>query len=163
MLNFKNIIYALSCLSFSIVIGAAVYEHMAVVPKWSAAPPASLSMFQGEYGLDAASFWTMIHPVTLVLLIISLALFWKTKSRQNIAAALVGYAMLLVVTATYFVPELMAIIKSEYLETVDETLKGKADLWETLSLVRLAILVILSVVLNMGLTRVNRPASDANM
>lgn len=163
MLNFKNVIYALSCLSFSIVVGAAVYEHMAVIPKWSAAPPASLSMFQGEYGLDAGSFWSMIHPLTLVLLIISLALFWKTKSRQNIAAALVGYAMLLVVTATYFVPELMAIIKSEYLETVDETLKGKADLWETLSLVRMAFLVILSVVLNMGLTRVNLEASDANL
>lgn len=71
--------------------------------------------------------------------------------------------MLLVVTATYFVPELMAIIKSEYLETVDETLKGKADLWETLSLVRMAFLVILSVVLNMGLTRVNLEASDANL
>ena len=57
----KDIIYSIACLSFAIIIGGAVYEHLNVVPQWSAAPPVSLSMFQGEYGLKPDLFWKIIH------------------------------------------------------------------------------------------------------
>ncbi|MCB0445987.1 MAG: hypothetical protein KDD03_00460, partial [Gelidibacter sp.] len=72
MRNYKNIIYAIACLSFSIIIGAAFFEHLAVWPQAYAAPPASLGMFQGDYGLNAGAFWIKIHPVTLILFIITL-------------------------------------------------------------------------------------------
>jgi hypothetical protein len=58
----KDLIYALTCLCFTIMIGGAVYEHLNIVPQWSAAPPLSLSMFQGEYGLKPGTFWMVIHP-----------------------------------------------------------------------------------------------------
>ena len=35
----KDIIYSIACLSFAIIIGGAVYEHLNVVPQWAAAPP----------------------------------------------------------------------------------------------------------------------------
>src|SRR5687768_1650401 len=152
-MDFKNIIYAFACLSFAVVVGAAIYEHVAVVPRWSAAPPASLSMFQGKYGLDPAPFWMYIHPVTLLLLVASLILFWKTGRRQHLLINSIGYVVILVITFAHFVPELIAITRTAWSEEVDPALVKRAKLWETLSLVRLSVLVVLAIVLFLGLTR----------
>jgi len=154
-MSFKNFIYSLTCLSFSIIIGAAIYEHLAVVPQWSAAPPASLSMLQGEYGLYAQAFWMPIHPITLVLMILTLLLSWKSPRRVNVAIPLIGYAAILAITFVYFVPELIAITTTPYADTVDAALTERAAQWEMLSLVRLGFLIVLSLVLFSGLTRSN--------
>ncbi|MDQ4141473.1 MAG: hypothetical protein M3142_13270, partial [Bacteroidota bacterium] len=132
-MKIKDITYSITCLSFAIIIGAAVYEHLAVVPRWSAGPPASLSMFQGKYGLNAGAFWKLIHPVTLLLFTATLTLFWKTERRKNILVTLTGYVIILIITATYFVPELLAITGTAFSETFDPTLTKRAQLWELLS------------------------------
>ncbi len=152
-MDYKNFIYAVSCLLFSITIGGAVYEHIAVVPAWSAAPPSSLTMFQGQYGLNAAPFWMAIHPVAIVFLTLSLITSWKTDRKFNLITTLVGYILILVATATYFVPELLEIINTPYSETVDVDLTKRAGTWETLSIVRLVILIGLSLILYSGLTK----------
>ncbi len=154
-MNAKDLIYTFACLSFAVVIGAAVYEHLAVVPQWSAAPPASLSMFQGKYGLNAGAFWMYIHPVTLLLFFATLIFFRKTERRKNIVVTLTGYVIILLITATYFVPELMAITGTAFSETVDPSLTKRAQLWELLSLIRLLVSIVLSIVLFLGLTKVN--------
>lgn len=154
-MNFKAILYAFACLAFSVVIGGAVYEHLAVVPQWSAAPPFSLSMFQGKYGLNAAAFWIPIHPVTLLLLIGALVFSWKTEGRKHVLITLAGYVIILGITATYFVPELLAITGTAFSETVDPSLTQRANWWELMSLVRLSVLVGLATVLFLGLTRLH--------
>lgn len=150
---FKNIVYAFACLSFSVVIGAAIYEHVAVVPRWSAAPPLSLSMFQGEYGLNPTPFWMAVHPATLLLLAASILLFWKTGSRPYLLITSVGYVVILLVTFAFFVPELVAITGSTISGEVDVSLTKRAGLWEALSLVRLSILIVLSIILFLGSAR----------
>jgi hypothetical protein len=151
----RNIIYAFACLSFSIVIGGAVYEHMGVVPKWVAAPPASLSMFQGTYGLDPSGFWIIIHPVTLLLFSVTLILVWQSKSRPFLLVTFGGYIVILIITFIFFVPELIAITGTGYSGNIDNSLVQRAKLWETLSLIRLFFLVVLSIVLFLGLTRID--------
>lgn len=152
-MNIKHVIYAITCLSFAIVIGGAVYEHIAVVPQWSAAPPHSLSMFQGKYGLNPTPFWMYIHPVTLVLFAISIALFRNTASRPHLLISSIGYVIILVITFSFFVPELITITGATYAEHADAVLTQRAGLWETLSLVRLSVLIFLAIVLFLGLTR----------
>ncbi|PSR52371.1 hypothetical protein AHMF7605_01945 [Adhaeribacter arboris] len=152
-MNVKDLAYSFACLSFAVVIGAAVYEHLAVVPQWSAAPPASLSMFQGQYGLNAGAFWQLIHPITLLLFITALILSWKTERRKSMLITLSGYFIILIITAIYFVPELLAITGTAFSETVDAALTKRAQLWELLSQIRLVVLVVLSQVLFLGLTK----------
>lgn len=152
-MKFKDIIYAITCLSFAIVIGAAVYEHLAVVPKWTASPPQSLSMFQGQYGLNAQAFWKPIHPVTLMLFVATLVLCRKSGRRFNLLVSFTGYSLVLAVTAIYFVPELIAITTTPFSQTADPGLASRAQLWEKLSLARLAFLIILSLILFLGLTK----------
>lgn len=153
-MELKNIIYALVCLSFAVVIGGAIYEHIGVVPKWRLAPPVSLSMFQGKYGLDPSTFWKSIHPVTLILFIITLIIFWRTASKPYILIPLIGYILVLIITAIYFVPELLSITGTAFSDHADASLMQRARLWEILSLVRLAFLIILSIILFLGVNRV---------
>lgn len=154
-MDFKNIVYAFACLSFAIVIGAAVYEHVAVVPRWTAAPPVSLSMFQGKYGLNPTPFWKAIHPVTLLLLIAALLLFWKTGSRGYLLTTFIGYIIVLIITFAFFVPELIAITTATLSESADHSLITRAKQWESLSLVRLLFLILLAIAGFLGLTKQN--------
>lgn len=152
-MELKNIIYAIACLSFAVVIGAAVYEHIAVVPGWSAAPPASLSMFQGKYGLNPTPFWIAIHPVTITLLSLAIILFWKTGSRYYLLITFTGYVIVLLITFAFFVPELIAITNTAFSENTDDSLVKRAKQWELWSLVRLAFLIVLAIVAFLGLTK----------
>ncbi len=150
---YKNLIYAFACFSFTSVIGGAIYEHLAVVPQWSAAPPASLSMFQGQYGLKPENFWMLIHPITLILLISSLIISWKTARRINVLSCFIGYGIILIITRIYFVPELIDITSTPYSDEVDQSLQQRGQLWESLSLIRLAVLIGLSITMFFGLTK----------
>lgn len=157
----RNILYSINALFFCIVIGGAVYEHCGVVPAWTAAPPASLTMFQGEYGLDASLFWMSIHPVTMMFFVINLVLHWRTARRKSILVPLAGYVIILTTTFIYFVPELMAITETP-VGSADAGLTSRANLWESLSLVRLAVLVVLAITLLEGLARNGQKVSAKN-
>ena len=149
----KDIIYSISCLGFAIMIGGAVYEHLNVVPQWSAAPPVSLSMFQGEYGLNPELFWMSIHPVNIILFATTLIIHWKTKRRKNVLITLIAYFIILIITSIYFVPELLSITSTTYALSPDSSLTQRAELWEILSLARLGVLMVLSIILLTGLTK----------
>ena len=149
----RNFILILASISFIVVIGGAVYEHLALVPVWSSAVPASLSVFQGEYRLTPEKFWMLIHPVTVVLLVAALVANWASDRRALILTPLVGYLIVLGVTFFYFVPELMALTQTPFSETVDAALTARANTWETLSLVRLGFLIILAITLLSALAK----------
>lgn len=139
-----NVLLSLAILSYIIVIGGATYEHLAVVPQWTAAPPASLAMFQGTYGLQAQKFWIPIHPVTLLLMTAALVANWRSKRSKPIALCLAGYVLVLVITFAHFVPELIALTNTPYAGTVNADLQARAANWETASLIRLAFLNIIA-------------------
>jgi len=149
----QTLLLILGCISFIIVIGGATYEHAAVVPVWTSAVPASLHMFQGEYGLAAWNFWIPVHPVTMVLLVTGLIANWRTQRRNYVLVTIVGYAIVLAATFTYFVPELMALVQSPYSATIDADLTHRALTWQSASLVRLGSLVVLAIVLLFGLSK----------
>jgi hypothetical protein len=145
--------YTLSCLFFTIMIGGAVYEHLAVVPKWAAAPPVSLTMFQGEYGMKPELFWMIIHPIILLFFTATLIMHRRTERRRPLASVFITYAIILIVTSIYFVPELLSIISTPVSSTPDAQLTKRASLWEILSLVRLGVLLVSAVILFLGLKR----------
>ena len=66
--------------------------------------------------------------------------------------ALVGYVFILIATFIYFVPELLELTGTPYSNTVNPSLQERASLWETLSLVRGGILIVLALNLLLGLT-----------
>ena len=157
----RNILYSVCCLFFAIIIGGAVYEHMSVVPQWAAAPPVSLSMFQGEYGLKPELFWKIIHPINILLMVVTLIFNFRSARRINILIVLTGYILILAVTAVYFVPELISITTTAFSTNKDPELIRRASLWELLSIVRLILLFILAINLFLGLTKNGVPVRVA--
>ena len=61
MSSFRTLIVIIASIFFISIGGGALYETLVTVPHWAAAPPASLAMFQGEYGVNAAPFWMPKH------------------------------------------------------------------------------------------------------
>jgi len=143
----RNLFLILASISFVVAIGGAVYEHLALVPVWTSAVPASLTVFQGEYALKAQNFWIPIHPVTIVLMVAALIANWTTDRRGLIIIPLVGYLIILGVTFFFFVPELTVLTQTPFSETVDAALTARANTWELLSLVRLGVLFVLAITL----------------
>lgn len=148
----------LASISYTIVLGGATYEHLSVVPQWSAAPPLSLTMYQGEYALNSIHFWPPMHLLTLTSMVVALALHWRAPARRYVAAALAAYLLVIAVTAVYFLPELNAITHTPYQPVVDAALTERAGTWEALSLVRLMAMVVIAAVLLQGLTKVSPSA-----
>ena len=159
----KDLSYALTCLCFTTMIGGAVYEHLNMVPTWSAAPPLSLSMFQGEYGLKPETFWMLIHPVNIALFAITLLLHWRTTRRTVVLSVFSLYVVVLLITGLYFVPELISIMTTPFSPTTDPGLTQRASLWETLSLVRLGALLLMAVFLFLGLAKPAAKLSSSNV
>lgn len=155
-MNPRNILYALACLSFSVIVGAAIYEHTALWPAAFSEPPKSLTVFQGPYRLNAALFWMFVHPVTLLLFVITLVVSWKTDRRKHVLVTLVGYVIILLATFSFFVPELLELTGATYSNTVDASLQSRGSRWITLSLIRAGVLIVLAINLLLGLTKAEK-------
>ncbi|MEO8173756.1 MAG: hypothetical protein ABI581_11760 [Sediminibacterium sp.] len=151
----NNILVIAASISFTIVIGAGMYEHLVLVPKWAAAPPTSLDMFRGLYALNPGAFWMPIHPITLLLLIGALVFNWNTARRKYLLIHLAGYVLILALTTIYFVPELLAIIHTPYQNAPDAALTKRASQWEKLSIARMIFCIVIASVLLLSLTKGN--------
>lgn len=152
-MNSRTLLYLLACISYCLIIGAGVYEHLSTWHIAFSEPPRSLMMFQGEYAIRPDAFWRFIHPLTLILLLVTLALNWRTARRKNILITVVTYVLMIIATFSYFVPELMHIIKTPFADTVDPDLQHRGHLWISLSLVRLTFIFASACVLLHGLTK----------
>lgn len=147
--------------AFLIVCGGAVYEHVVTIPVWTTAPPESLAMFHGDYGAQPARFWQSIHPVALLASVIALALNWKILPRRKmIGITLGGYLLVLVLTAIYFVPELMTLTLDPQAQIPPDEWKSRADTWEILSLIRAVFMILLAIPLIHAATRAGAAGAD---
>ena len=153
MNNYKILIYALLCLCLSIIVGAGLYEHLAVWPRAYISPPKSLSMFQGEFGINPTAFWAKIHPIILLLFVTALFLFWKTERRKFVLIPFIGYVIMIIATFTFYVPELIDIVSTEYSDSINQDLIERGSRWQILSLIRLVFVTILTLFLFLGLTK----------
>ena|SRR5688572_17435658 len=148
----KDLLLILASICFIVVFGGAVYEHLSVVPAWSAGAPASFHIFQGDHALRSENFWMSIHPVTLLLMIGALIVNWNTARRRNILIVLVSYVLILAITAVYFVPKLIGFMETPYSDTVDEALTSETKMWEMLSIIRMIFIAVLAYLLLKTLT-----------
>ena len=152
-MNLNNLVYVLTCISLTVIIGAGMYEHVAIWPHAFSVPPKSLTIFQGAYAINSAPFWRYIHPITLALFIITLILNWHSARKFHVLISMAVYVIIIIVTFTFFVPELISIITTKYSDTIDESLQQRGSTWINLSFIRLLISVVMAIVLFLGLTK----------
>ncbi|PYS60471.1 MAG: hypothetical protein DMF74_18585 [Acidobacteria bacterium] len=113
----------------------------------------------GPYGLHEELFWTLIHPLLILSLVVSLALNWKIRARRRlIGISLTLYALAIVATAFYFVPELRAFKNSPNLAVSPAEWFARGQRWQKLSWLRGTVMYLGIVPLLLALTKpVNEP------
>jgi hypothetical protein len=101
------------------LIGAIMYSHIVYFPPYLSHLPESTALITGPYGLRDETFWILIHPALILCMIITLVLNWKSVSRRKyILIPFFIYALTILTTSIYFVPELMAFARSNQANTI---------------------------------------------
>jgi hypothetical protein len=133
----RTIALMVSVLLMGILLGGIVYSHIVYFPVYLSALPDSAVLTNGAFALHEENFWLLIHPLAILSLIISLALNWKIRARRKlIAIPLIVYALAIVVTSLYFVPELRAFHDSPKLNISPAEWHARGQRWQYLSWTR---------------------------
>jgi hypothetical protein len=152
----------LAIILWGTLLGGIAYSHLVYFPVYLSALPASAVVVNGPYGLDEAVFWMLIHPLLIVALIIALALNWRSRRRRKLVAlSFAVYAVVLVVSALFFIPELAAFKHSpeSALSPADWLARGRR--WQHLSWVRGAVMYAAELPLLVALTGRAEAATEA--
>jgi uncharacterized membrane protein len=150
--NARTISLMVSIIFYGIFIGGIVYAHIVFFPPYLSALPASAALTNGPFALRDENFWTLIHPLATLALIVALALNWKVPARRKlIAIPLVLYVMALVVTFLYFVPELRAFHASPSSSVSAAEWYARGQRWQHLSWTRGTIMGLVMIPLLLAL------------
>lgn len=122
------------------VCAAGSYEHVVIVPEWTEAPPASLAMFHGPYGIDTGRWWRVVHVPTLLLALAAFLILPGHPRRGLIGGAALSYIVVLGATAAWFLPELVALTSDVGAPLAPQVWRERAQRWEAASLSRLAVM-----------------------
>lgn len=142
-------------LFFLILLGGGNYEAINVGRVIASAPPKSLAMLQGPYKFFPVPFWVLFHPLSELFFVFALIFNWKISPyrRKLLLYAISGAVLLHLATTFYFAPETGVIAEAPYSDTVDETLKSRAQLWVNLNYIRLGVQYVIAILLLFAVNR----------
>ncbi|HEY8203577.1 MAG TPA: hypothetical protein VIF81_02535 [Pyrinomonadaceae bacterium] len=133
----RDVALMISILLMGILLGGIVYAHVVFFPPYLSALPTSSVLVNGPYPLHDEYFWTLIHPLAILALIVALVLNWKIPARRKlIAVPLIVYVLAIVVTALYFVPELQNFKNSPNMAVTPAEWYARGQRWQHLSWTR---------------------------
>jgi hypothetical protein len=102
----------LLCFSMAGAFGGGLYEHIVVMPIWSASPPSSFSIIQPETGVPLQRFWVPIHAAITAFILLTLFLTWGDISvRRMLLIGLASYIVMRVWSGLFFIPEMLKFQK----------------------------------------------------
>ena len=102
----------LLCFSMAGAFGGGLYEHIVVMPIWSAAPPSSFSIIQPDTGVPLQRFWIPIHAAITVFILLALYLTWSdNRVRRLLLLGLASYIVMRAWSALFFIPEMLKFQK----------------------------------------------------
>jgi hypothetical protein len=141
------------------LLGGVVYSHLVYFPVYLSDLPNSAVLVNGPYGLNDARFWVLIHPLLIIALAAALVLNWNSSARRKlIAVSFVVYAVVLLVSFFYFVPELTLFKHSPESTVAAANWLVRGRRWQRLSWLRGVVMFLMFVPLLLALTK---PAEDS--
>ncbi|HKP46362.1 MAG TPA: hypothetical protein VJT50_07165 [Pyrinomonadaceae bacterium] len=137
MQRLRNISLMVAIILWATLLGGIVYSHIVFFPIYLSALPDSANLVHGPYALNDSSFWVLLHPLTILMLVLTLILNWSVKRRRVlIAISCAVYALAIIATALYFVPELRAFLASPESSVSRAEWFARGQRWQHLSWVR---------------------------
>ena len=150
----RHCFYFISIILWATLIGAMVYSQVVFFSAYLTHLPQSTALLKGSYGMHDEKFWGMIHPALILTLVITLLLNWKLAERRKyILVAMVIYAVAIVATFLYFVPELKNFAASDQSGISAEEWLQRGNRWQYLSWIRGSFMLLGFILLLIGLTK----------
>ncbi len=147
-------------LAYFLMNGAQIFETATVVPSWTAAPPESLAIFHGEHPLDFKAFWIVTHTLHELTFLAAIAATWRLSAiRGRLLALLAMHVAVRVWTLAYFAPTIIELQQLPAGTGLDPALAERAQLWQDLNYLRVAIFVAVSFALLPLVAKVARAAA----
>jgi hypothetical protein len=132
-----DIALMLSIVLWGTLLGGITYSHLVYFPPYLSALPDSAVVVNGPYGLHEARFWMIIHPLLILSLVVTLALNWRSRARRKlILISFAVYALVIVISMTYFIPELIAFERSPGSSVTPAEWLARGQRWQRLSWLR---------------------------
>jgi hypothetical protein len=138
MKKIREISLFIALITWAMLVGGVMYSHVVYFPAYLSNLPESNSLITGEHGLHDENFWMFVHPLAILSTVTTLILNWKLALRRKFILIPLGiYALAIIATAFYFVPELMAFAESNNstMVTSSEWFQ-RGQTWQHLSWVR---------------------------
>jgi len=150
----KQLSLLISITAWAILIGGIVYAHLVYFPPYLSHLPESNALITGPYAIRDENFWMRIHPVAILTTVIALFFNWKQPARRKwIAAAAIIYTGVIIATATYFLPNLLAFANSGNSTLTPAEWYQRGQTWQYLSWLRGACMLAGFILLLQALTK----------
>jgi hypothetical protein len=155
MIQARQISLYVALTFWAIIIGGIMYSHIVYFPAYLSHLPESNNLITGDYGLHDENFWMFVHPLTIVTTVATLILNWRIKKRRKlILVAFSIYALAIVTTATYFLPNLVAFASSSTITNVKPSeWYQRGQTWQHFSWIRGSSLYVGFLMLLIALTK----------
>ena len=120
----KKLILLLSIICASGLTMVTIYNSVVDAKSWGSDIPASIQTARDYFEpVDPRRFYVVVGPVNLVLILLTLIVFWNdsVSLRYYFAASLACYAGILILTLAYFIPRDLILFTwpiSDHLEQI---------------------------------------------
>jgi uncharacterized membrane protein len=134
----KKIIAFLSIICASGLVMVTIYNLVVDAKSWGADIPVSIQTARDYYRhVDPTNFFAIIAPINMVLIVLSIILFWKEPGsiRNYFIISFLLYAVIAVLTFLYFVPR-DKILFTEPIEGHVEHITTALTQWKSMNWLR---------------------------
>jgi hypothetical protein len=134
----KKLILFLSIICGSGLTMVTIYNTVVDAQSWGSDIPASIQAARDYFQhVDPRRFYEVAGPVNLVLIVLTLILFWKesVSLRFYFAASLASYTAILILTLAYFVPRNLILFTSSISDHLEQIRTASAQ-WSAMNWLR---------------------------
>ncbi|GAB3789126.1 transposase [Spirosoma horti] len=144
-LNRAELWLLMTMLAYFLVNGAQLFETAVLIPRWSAKPPASLSVLQGPYAPDLKTFWVVAHSLHEMTFLVAIGLCWQISPVRNaLLFIFAAHFLIRLWTLGYFAPNIMNFQQAN-IDGVSTQLPLAVGKWRRLNYIRVTLFLLLSV------------------
>lgn len=137
----KTIILFASIMIASGILLINIYNSLVDTRCWGSNIPQSIDVARQYYKVyNPGNFYRLFSPISQVMALVALIMFWKSPARPYLAVALVFYVAGDVFTFAYFYPRNNIMFKSA-IENVDVITKAWRE-WSAMNWLRSAIVLV---------------------
>lgn len=123
--------------------GAQIFETAVLVPRWTASPPDSFTLFRGPYAIDLKTFWIATHSIHEISMIAATVLCWKLEVRNALLLIFFLHLAVRVWTLAYFAPEIISFQRIAETGEAGLDLVRRVTLWKRWNILRVTAFVVL--------------------